>query len=179
MSGGRPVDSADKADPSLSEVLPQTPSPTKPIQEPPYSPPAEAEPAAKLRPLKPTKAELDAIWSATPRLGRERSSRADLDRALTAAMRRGHDPGRVLAGLRAAYASSSYQGDHAKGVHRLIEADRWASFVEPDPDPPPAGPVDPAVEAHRQAHFAKTGEWKASWGPKPSTDHSPATGAAA
>lgn len=78
----------------------------------------------------PTKAELDAIWEITPKLGRERSSRKDLERALVAAMRRGHDPSAVLAGLAAAYASATYSGDMAKGVHRLIEADRWQTFIE-------------------------------------------------
>ncbi len=87
----------------------------------------------------PTKAELDAIWEITPKPGRERSSRKDLERALVAAMRRGHDPASVAAGVRAAYASTTYAGDHAKGVHRLIEADRWQTFVEEiAPTPPPA-----------------------------------------
>ena len=87
----------------------------------------------------PTKAELDAIWDITPKPGRERSSRKDLERALVAAMRRGHDPASVAAGVRAAYASTTYAGDHAKGVHRLIEADRWQTFVEEiAPTPPPA-----------------------------------------
>lgn len=55
---------------------------------------------------------------------------ADVESALNAALRRGHEPEAVLAGLLAAYRSETYSGDKAKGVHRLIEKDRWASFVE-------------------------------------------------
>jgi hypothetical protein len=114
-----------------------------------------------LKPTKPTKAELDAIWEITPALGRQRSSRSDLERSLGAAMRRGHEPKAVLAGIRAAYASESYSGDMAKGVHRLIEADRWASFTED----PKAGPDWPAaVELWRAS-----GRWPKSLGPPP--DH--------
>lgn len=90
-------------------------------------PEGAAHPARRITP---TKAELDAIWEAAPKLGRERSSRKDVERALTAAMRRGHEPADILVGVRAAYASTTYGGDHAKGVHRLIEADRWQTFTE-------------------------------------------------
>ena len=100
---------------------------------------ADEGPAPAKPRFTPTKAELDAIWEITPKPGRERSSRKDLERALVAAMRRGHDPASVAAGVRAAYASTTYAGDHAKGVHRLIEADRWQTFVEEAaPAPAPA-----------------------------------------
>jgi uncharacterized protein YdaU (DUF1376 family) len=100
---------------------------------------ADESPAPAKPRFTPTKAELDAIWEITPKPGRERSSRKDLERALVAAMRRGHDPASVAAGVRAAYASTTYAGDHAKGVHRLIEADRWQTFVEEAaPAPAPA-----------------------------------------
>jgi hypothetical protein len=149
------VESAENPSPSF---LPLSPTPPNPNQStpnpPPYSPPA-------LKPTKPTKAELDAIWEITPALGRQRSSRSDLERSLGAAMRRGHEPKAVLAGIRAAYASESYSGDMAKGVHRLIEADRWASFTED----PKAGPDWPAaVELWRAS-----GRWPKSLGPPP--DH--------
>lgn len=125
--------------------------------------------------LVPTKAELDAIWEITPPLGRERSSRKDLERALTAAMRRGHEPAAVLAGIRAAYASKSYSGDSAKGVHRLIEADRWQTFVElarPASAAPVAtwrGPrqVRDAVVAHAGEDFARGWLDAATWRPAP------------
>ena len=142
-------------DPSFLSLSPTPPNPNQSTPNPPpYSPPA-------LKPTKPTKAEVDAIWEITPALGRQRSSRSDLERSLGAAMRRGHEPKAVLAGIRAAYASESYSGDMAKGVHRLIEADRWASFAED----PKAGPDWPAaVELWRAS-----GRWPKSLGPPP--DH--------
>ena len=36
----------------------------------------------------------------------------------------------MLAGLLAAYRSDTYAGDRAKGIHRLIDRDRWQSHVE-------------------------------------------------
>lgn len=87
-------------------------------------------PPRKARRLTPTKAEVAAIWAITPKLGRERSGQADLEAQLAAAMRRGHDPAAVLAGVTGAYASTTYAGDHAKGVHRLVEKDRWLTFAE-------------------------------------------------
>lgn len=89
-----------------------------------------AEPSARRTKAKPVSVEVEAVWSIAPRQARERSSRADVETALTAALARGHALPDILAGLKAAYASGSYQGDKAKGVHRLIQNDRWASFVE-------------------------------------------------
>lgn len=84
--------------------------------------------------------EAAAIWEAAPRLARQRSSQDEVAVALLAAVGRGHDPARVLAGVKAAYASTVFEGQHAKGVHRLIEHDRWASFLD-DPAEPTAAPV--------------------------------------
>lgn len=73
-----------------------------------------------------------AIWTASPVLARQRSSLAETDAELAAAVRRGHSHAQVAAGLAAAYGSTVYAGEHAKGVHRLIAKDRWKSF---DPGP--------------------------------------------
>ena len=125
------------------------------------SPLLSAEPAARPTP-KPD--DVEAIWTIAPREARQRSSRADVKTALTAAMRRGNDPASVRAGLVAAYASQTYAGDKAKGVHRLIENDRWASFVEPDTSRP-AWDDDrwrAALSLHREE-----GLWSDKMGPKP------------
>lgn len=114
-------------------------------------------PAAKPR-TSPTAKEVEAIWSVTPKLGRERSGRKDLERALTAAMRRGHSPDAVLAGIKAAYASATYSGEHAKGVHRLIEADRWQTFVEAEAAPAASGARWPGPPQVREAVVRKAGE---------------------
>jgi len=139
------------APPSSLSLSPTPPNLISPTPSPPYSPPA---------PRKPSKAELDAIWSETPAIARQRSGRADLERSLTAAMRRGANPADVLVGIRAAYASTSYAGDMAKGVHRLIEGDRWRGFVEDAKPPDWQALVD---------NWRATGRWASSLGPPP--DH--------
>jgi DNA-binding MarR family transcriptional regulator len=89
-----------------------------------------AEPSARRTKAPAINADVEAIWSIAPRQARERSSRKDVETALSAAKARGHALPDIIAGLKAAYASKSYQGETAKGVHRLIQNDRWASFVE-------------------------------------------------
>jgi len=144
-------DNSGHPPPSSLPLSPTPPNSNSPTPSPPYSPPA---------PRKPTKAELDAIWAETPSIARQRSGRADLERSLTAAMRRGADPADVLVGIRAAYASTTYGGDMAKGVHRLIEGDRWRGFVEDDRPPDWEALV---------GLWRATGRWASSLGPPP--DH--------
>jgi|GEM_PF-2128284 len=105
--------------------------------EPSPEPSKEPRRAARTE-KKPSDSEIEAIWAAAPRIGRERSSRGELETALRAAKRRGHDPAKILAGVKAAYASTTYAGEHAKGVHRLVESDRWASFLDDPTKPAPA-----------------------------------------
>lgn len=95
--------------------------------EEPSEEPSSAVPAARRTP---TKADVAEVWSSCPRLARQRSSQIEVTKALEAAMRRGHPVGSVKAGLLAAYASRTYAGDHAKGIHLLIQNDRWLGFVE-------------------------------------------------
>lgn len=80
--------------------------------------------------------EARAIWDAAPTIARQRSSLAETDAELSAAVRRGHTAEQVTAGLAAAYASTVFAGEHAKGVHRLIAKDRWASFTTPNASGP-------------------------------------------
>ena len=140
----------------------------------PSTDPSEEPKRAARGARKPAKDEIEAIWAIVPRLARERSSRADLATALEAAMRRGHNPADVLRGLQAAYASATYSGDHAKGVHRLIERDRWASFEQADackPHTPLAWNGPPALlaalRAEMGAHadaFLRLSRWDAERG---------------
>ncbi len=108
-----------------ASVLPTKPEPEpEPKEEPPVVPPRGTK-SPKI-----SKDQVQAVWSACPVVARQRSSVADVEGALNAALRRGHTPEAVLVGLLAAYRSETYAGDKAKGVHRLIDKDRWASFVE-------------------------------------------------
>lgn len=108
----------------------------EPEEEPPVVPPRGTKSP------KVSKDQVQAVWTACPVIARQRSSVADVEASLNAALRRGHEPDAVLAGLLAAYRSETYSGDKAKGVHRLIAKDRWASFVEAGA---PAAPVPEAV----------------------------------
>lgn len=109
-----------------------------------------------------TTALAERVWAATPRPGRERSGRRDLERALTAARRRGGDPDAIVAGVMAYYASDDAtkdSGQFAKGVHRIIENDRWAEFAAPQDDEPDWSAL--------VALWAKSGRWSPALGPPP------------
>lgn len=101
--------------------------------------------------------EAAAIWEAAPKLARQRSSQDEVAVALLAAVGRGHDPARVLDGVKAAYASTVFEGQHAKGVHRLIEHDRWASFLE-EPSQTTEAPVFDGPPELRESVVADRGE---------------------
>lgn len=80
----------------------------------------------------PSKADLDTIWALAPAKGRERSSRKDLERSVKAAVKRGHAVEEIRAGVEGYYASREATkdgGEYAKGLHRLIENDRWQEFT--------------------------------------------------
>lgn len=122
---------------------------------------------ANQAPAKPsaTDADIDAIWALTPKPGRERSGRGDVARALTAAMDRGHTAAQVTAGLAAYYATDDATRDEArfaKGVHRMIEGDRWQSFAPAD-----AASMPESRWKHALAYWHRDGSWDDKWGPKP------------
>lgn len=112
---------------------------------------------------------VQAAWAVQPIVdGRRRSTRADVHRAFVGVLRRGAMPAEALAGLRAYYAlpaSTKDGGQFASGAAVILNRDRWREFL-PAPEVPPA-PVSAAVEAHRLAHWRRTGEWKREWGERP------------
>lgn len=112
---------------------------------------------SKTKPSPSLSPEAAAIWDAAPRIARQRSSQDEVAVALLAAVGRGHDPARVLAGVKAAYASTVFEGQHAKGVHRLIEHDRWASFLD-EPSQPSEAPVFDGPPELRESVVAEHGE---------------------
>ena len=124
------------------------------------------------KPLSVTKADAQAIWQLAPRKARERSSMADVQRALEAASRRGHAVAAVTEGIRRAYANEDATkdaGQYAKGVHRLIEGDRWLSFVEPVVDFHVERLARWGLDEWRAAldRQRETGRWPLSLGPAP------------
>lgn len=131
--------------------------PTKPEPEPKSDNTPSSPPRGTISP-KVTKGQVEAVWSACPQKARERSSRADVEQALGGALRRGHSPDAVLPGLLAAYRSDTYAGDRAKGIHRLIEKDRWASFVETSTAPPVASTTFDGPPALRDSVAREQGE---------------------
>lgn len=114
-------------------------------------------------PKKPVEADLaDSVWQEANQDSRNRSGRQYTRRAVTAAIAKGATPESLLSSVRAHCRRS---GEHAKGVHRIIEAELWREAVPARPKP--TGAVDPAYRAHCERHYAATGEWKPEWGEKP------------
>lgn len=157
---------------AIASDLPTKPEPES-KKETPVVPRGDGDP--KPEGITVRKADVDAVWEITPRIGRERSSRKDVERALVAAARRGKAPDRVRAGLVGYYTSEQATkdgGQFAKGCHRMIENDRWEEF-SPDDDPPPllAIAVLPSAEltwARRLAEYGKNQFWnRLDWGPPP------------
>lgn len=170
-----PSSTAGSNAPSMHRAqLEECPSPSP-------SPPSDSgsnEPVSASASISVLKADVHAIWIITPQKGRERSSQADLERALRAAVKRGHAPKTVEAGVRAYYASDQATKDggaYAKGVHRIVENDRWQAFIQttapvgtnsPKPD---ANAVDETIQRAWMQDFREAPhQWKRhERGPKP------------
>jgi 5-methylcytosine-specific restriction endonuclease McrA len=129
--------------------------------------------AASAEPAQPDITE--RVWRAASPVSRTRSGRPALGKAVLAAIKAGATDEALLASVSAHCAS---QGEFAKGVHLIVSGEHWRDHqAKAQPDRPP----DPALTAARLQHFAKTGEWKPTWGPKPHANdhHTPDHGAAA
>lgn len=115
---------------------------------------------------------VDQVWGLAPSTSRTRSSRKDVERTLRAALKRGAKPDEIVAGLRAYFASpdaSKDDGAYAKGVHRMIEADRWRDWATPA-SPPASDDGEGATGwAWRLRQFRGPDRvWVESmWGPRP------------
>lgn len=185
-TGGSASAGKDTANPqAIAKQLPTKPEPEPERKKTPQSPPLGAD----LR-----QADIDAIWAITPSESRRRSGRKDVARTLLAAARRGKAPAQVLAGLVAYFASAEATKDgfgFVKGVHRMIENDRWEAFVEAPPDR--LGEWTPdrwraAMKLHVESGCERWGDkigprpgqlgcrvppailaefWRDTWGPKP------------
>lgn len=134
----------------------------------PSGKPKARKPASQPAPS-PLQSTVEAIWAAAPKVSRTRSSRADVSRTLTAAVSRGHAPAAILAGLKAYFASDDVtrdDGQFAKGVHRMIEADRWAEFAaEAAPTIDPSEMTD--ADWTRRLNALDRGKWSPAWGSQP------------
>lgn len=142
--------------PSSSEtkVSPTPPSKTQPspTPTPPIAPPA------------PCSASLlaDELWDLAGKVSRGRSGRPATLKAVSAALAKGATADALRANVRD---HARTAGEHAKGLHRLIEGEHWR---EHRATPRQAqGPPDPDVLARRLQHYRDTREWKPHWGEKP------------
>ncbi|MDR7232811.1 uncharacterized protein YdaU (DUF1376 family) [Caulobacter sp. BE264] len=121
-------------------------------------------------------ADVELAWTVTPPRARQRTSKADILKALQGAARRGHQPAAVIEGLRAYYASAEATkdgGEFAKGAHRMITADRWLGFVDgatPLEALASSSPADPLESWRRRVNAFVNGSrfWNPTdWGPEP------------
>lgn len=55
----------------------------------------------------------------------------------------------------------------APAMERWLRDARFEAWLTDEQPTIRPGPVDPAVEAHRLAHWRRTGEWKREWGERP------------
>nr|DAQ12763.1 MAG TPA: Protein of unknown function (DUF1376) [Caudoviricetes sp.] len=68
----------------------------------------------------------------------------------------------------------------APAMQRWLSEARFEDWMMPDAKPASVvGTVDPALLAYRLQHFAKTGEWKPTWGNRPAANDHDHHGAAA
>jgi uncharacterized protein YdaU (DUF1376 family) len=155
--------------------------PTKPEPEPEENIDTPLAPKGAVDGGKPKitlrQADVEAVWSIAPPKARERSSRADVLKALQGAARRGNHPAEVMVGVSAYYASreaTRNDGEYAKGIHRVIIADRWKDFI-------PAGGMktqtDPSNWPHERwrvvlDRYKVTGKWPENAGPSPENEGS-------
>lgn len=90
------------------------------------------------------------IWAKASKTGRERSSKADIEQGLRAAVGRGHSMERILRGLGAYFASHDATKDGGafqRGAHVMLAKDRWASFLDDAQARAEAGEATPAAAA--------------------------------
>lgn len=112
---------------------------------------------------------IDWIWSEAPSKARERSSKADVRRTLAAAVKRGGGVDEISRALKAYWRSedaSKADGAYAKGIHRMIEGDRWRDWASDRPAS--HKPADEPINwAMRMSFWRKDGTWLGAWGPTP------------
>lgn len=136
-----------------------------PITAPPEPPVSDETVSDRASPSGPTKADLDSLWALASQRSRERSSRKDLDRATRAAMRRGATIPLLRAMLTTYFAgpdATKNGGEYAKGVHRLIEADRWLEFT-PGPSSSGAQAALPWQSGILAPDESRQRAWMADW----------------
>jgi hypothetical protein len=77
-------------------------------------------------------AATELLWKAASDKGRQRSSKGDIDKALRAAVKR--EPlERIMRGMGAYFRSdeaSKDDGEFQKGIHRMIQNDRWSGYLD-------------------------------------------------
>lgn len=140
----------------LRVTVTQKVSPTPPSKNTPLSAPK----GASIPPLE-TDLLADELWQAANPTSKQRSGRPATRRAVAAAVRKGASAEALLASVRD---HCRVAGDHAKGLHRIVEAELWRE-VTPRMDQPPD--IDPSYRQHLEDRFHRTGEWNDAYGPRP------------
>ena len=141
----------------------------------------QLEPELKEPPLPPSgdknqeiitvsKTDVEAIWKATPPESKQRSGKADLKRALEAAARRGHAIENIRDGLVIYFQSETATKngrEYVRGVHRMVEQDRWEAFNVSFEDALGSPDVE-TIWRGRVHAFASNEFWnRLEWGPSP------------
>lgn len=94
------------------------------------------------------------IWARASRIGRQRSSKADITTGLQAALKRGHLMETVLKGLGGYFASpdaTKEDGAFQRGAHVMLAGDRFLSFLDEGQTMAPPTPGEARAAAEAQA----------------------------
>jgi hypothetical protein len=132
----------------------------------------DVEPKSKPLPPKATVSEFaNRIWKLAPKDSRHRSSLSDLTLALEAALKRNHDLDAVMAGVAGYFATEAARkenGKFAKGVHRVVQRDRWKDHLpNPIEAASPAQPVGDKWKSRLESLRASRFWNSTDWGPRP------------
>jgi len=103
------------------------------------------------------------LYDLGTKLARQRSSVKDTERSAAAALRRGKTPEQIQRGLAAYYASEEGRRVE-KGVHRMIENDRFEAFLAPETDTTAWDDLRWQVAVNR---WRRDGFWPEGIGPAP------------
>lgn len=169
----RQARNAEKCDVTLQNDTAVTgsflsPSPTPPTTNlspvTPYSPPLKTAKTAGTAPHDEQNPLVVAeqLWEIASKASKSRSGRPATRKATAAAFGKGA----TAKALRSSVVELCRTGgDHAKGLHRIIEGEHWREFLAKPQAPP--GPTSEAEQRRRLQHLHDTGEWKPHWGDRP------------
>lgn len=116
--------------------------------------------------------DVDAVWRLGSKISRDRSSKAELKKALEARLKAGMTLATVIEGVGAYLGSEDQQredGQYQQAIHRVVKGARWEAFVQSEPPAPlfdNAAPVDD-IGSLEQPGPRRQRSWMEDWRESP------------